>query len=148
MGEVYHAIDDRLERSVALKILSDQLTRSEIAVQRFVQEAHAASGLNHPNIVTVFDIGRAEAMVDEKPRVIHYIAMELIDGETLRSLVARNALSLRQRVDILSQMAAGLAKAHAGDGGTLLTCRIHYRSFPRPHPVRGRRQRRPASRSR
>src|SRR5688572_8346128 len=113
MGEVYHAIDDRLERSVALKILSDQLTRSEIAVQRFVQEAHSASGLNHPNIVTVFDIGRAEAMVDEKPRVIHYIAMEMIDGETLRSLVTRNALSLRQRVDILSQIAAGLAKAHA-----------------------------------
>ena len=112
MGEVYHAIDDRLERAVALKILSDQLTRSEVAVQRFVQEAHAASGLNHPNIVTVFDIGRAEAMVDDKPRVIHYIAMELIEGETLRSLVTRNALSLRQRVDILSQIAAGLAKAH------------------------------------
>ncbi|HET7706586.1 MAG TPA: protein kinase [Thermoanaerobaculia bacterium] len=113
MGEVYHAIDDRLERAVALKILSDQLTRSETAVQRFVQEAHAASGLNHPNIVTVFDIGRAEADVDGKRRVIHYIAMELIEGETLRSLVARNALSLRERVDILGQMAAGLAKAHA-----------------------------------
>ncbi|MGZ8869088.1 MAG: protein kinase domain-containing protein, partial [Thermoanaerobaculia bacterium] len=113
MGEVYHAIDDRLERPVALKILSDQLTQSDLAVQRFIQEAHAASGLNHPNIVTVFDIGRTELMVDDKMRVIHYIAMEMIDGETLRSLVARDGLSLRQRVDILSQIAAGLAKAHA-----------------------------------
>jgi Tol biopolymer transport system component len=113
MGEVYHAIDDRLERPVALKILSDQLTRSDLAVQRFIQEAHAASGLNHPNIVTVFDIGRTELMVDDRMRVIHYIAMEMIDGETLRSLVERDGLSLRQRADILGQIAAGLAKAHA-----------------------------------
>ena len=116
MGEVYHAVDTKLARSVAIKTLSDQLVRSDLAVQRFVQEAHAASGLNHPNIVTVFDIGRAEVPVERNggpaTTVVHYIAMELIDGETLRALVARNGLSLRQRVDVLSQTAAGLAKAH------------------------------------
>ncbi|HEU4521525.1 MAG TPA: protein kinase [Thermoanaerobaculia bacterium] len=113
MGEVYHALDTRLERPVALKTLSDQLVRSDLAVQRFIQEAHAASALNHPNIVTVFDIGKAEIVADQRVQTIHFIAMELIEGETLRALVARNALSFRQRVDVLSQIAAGLAKAHA-----------------------------------
>ncbi len=117
MGEVYHAVDTNLSRPIALKILSHQFIRSDEAVQRFVQEARAASALNHPNIVTVYDIGKTEVMVDSPagpvPRPIHYIAMELIEGETLRALIANNALSLRQRVDALSQVAAGLAKAHA-----------------------------------
>src|SRR6476469_5438996 len=105
MGEVYEALDTNLSRRVALKILSPQFIRSDEAVGRFVQEARAASALNHPNIVTVYEVGQADD--------IRYIAMELIEGETLRTLVARDALSLRERVDILSQVAAGLAKAHA-----------------------------------
>jgi eukaryotic-like serine/threonine-protein kinase len=114
---VYHAVDMNLSRPVALKILSQQFMRSEEAVQRFVQEARAASALNHPNIVTLYDIGKADVAVleasgDSSHRQIHYIAMELIDGETLRAITARETLSLRQRVDILSQVAAGLAKAH------------------------------------
>jgi eukaryotic-like serine/threonine-protein kinase len=113
MGEVYHAVDTRLARPVALKTLSDQLIRSDLAVQRFVQEAHAASALNHPNIVTVFDIGKSEVTIDDRVHDIHFIAMELIEGETLRALVGRDGLSLRQRVDVLAQVAAGLAKAHA-----------------------------------
>ena len=118
MGEVYHAVDMNLSRPVALKILSQQFMRSDEAVQRFVQEARAASALNHPNIVTLYDIGKMDvAVVDQAGesthRLIHYIAMELIDGETLRALTARDTMSLRQRVDILSQVAAGLAKAHA-----------------------------------
>jgi len=105
MGEVYEALDTNLARRVALKILAHQFVRSDEAVQRFIQEARAASALNHPNIITVYEIGEVEQ--------IRFIAMELVEGETLRALVARDALSLRQRVDILSQVAAGLAKAHA-----------------------------------
>jgi Tol biopolymer transport system component len=113
MGEVYHAVDTRLDRPVALKTLSEQLIRADGAIGRFEQEAHAASSLNHPNIVTVFDVGRVELNVEGQSRAIHFIAMELVEGETLRALVKRGALSVRQRVDILSQVAAGLAKAHA-----------------------------------
>ena len=117
MGEVYAALDTNLARRVALKILSPQFIKSDEAVQRFVQEARAASALNHPNIVTVYEVGEcelpAESDVDPKERSIRYIAMELVEGETLRALVARHAMSLRERVDILAQVAAGLAKAHA-----------------------------------
>src|SRR5688500_2411349 len=81
MGEVYHAVDANLGRPVALKILSHQFIRSEEAVKRFVQEARAASALNHPNIVTVYDIGRVDLAVEgsAETRPIHYIAMELIE---------------------------------------------------------------------
>lgn len=117
MGEVYEAMDANLSRRVALKILSPQFIRSDEAVQRFIQEARAASALNHPNIVTVYEVGQIELGPDSgaepKERNVRYIAMELVEGETLRTLVARGALSMRERVDILSQVAAGLAKAHA-----------------------------------
>src|SRR5206468_7976835 len=103
MGEVYHAVDTNLGRAVALKILTPQLVRSDESVQRFVQEARAASALNHPNIVTVYEIGKADD--------IHFIAMELIDGQTLRTLIENKAMSLRQTADVLAQVAAGLAKA-------------------------------------
>jgi serine/threonine protein kinase len=114
MGEVYHAVDSNLARPVALKILTEQFIRSEESVQRFIQEARAASALNHPNIVTVYDIGKVEVVTeDDARRLIHFIAMELIEGETLRALIKREDVGLRQRVDVLSQVAAGLAKAHA-----------------------------------
>ena len=114
MGEVYHAVDSNLARPVALKILTEQFIRSEEAVQRFIQEARAASALNHPNIVTVYDIGKVEvATENDERRLIHFMAMELIEGETLRALIKREDVGLRQRVDVLSQVAAGLAKAHA-----------------------------------
>ena len=105
MGEVYRAVDSNLARPVALKILSQQHVSDEESVRRFVQEARAASALNHPNIVTVYDIGKAAD--------IHFIAMELIDGQTLRTLITRKSMSLRETVDVLAQVAAGLAKAHA-----------------------------------
>ena len=117
MGEVYEAMDTNLSRRVALKILSQQFASSDEAVQRFIQEARAASALNHPNIVTVYEVGQIElgpeSGAEPRERNIRFIAMELVEGETLRVLVAKNALSLRERVDILSQVAAGLAKAHA-----------------------------------
>lgn len=118
MGEVYRATDLTLGRSVALKVLAQQFVRSEQAVQRFMQEARAASALNHPNIVTVHEIGKTDVIIepaenDESThRRIHYIAMELIEGQTLRALVSTGALSLRRRIEALAQTADGLGKAH------------------------------------
>src|SRR5437867_7476848 len=76
MGEVYLAEDTRLGRKVALKLLPAQFTKDEDRVRRFEQEARAASALNHPNIITIYDIGRADEL--------HFIATEFIDGHTLR----------------------------------------------------------------
>src|SRR6476620_3063810 len=80
MGEVYLAEDTRLGRKVAIKFLNDELSRDPEKLQRFVQEAKAASALNHPNILTVYEIGEA----DDK----HYIATEFIDGKTLREYIS------------------------------------------------------------
>jgi Tol biopolymer transport system component len=118
MGEVYEAIDTNLDRRVALKILGQQFVRSDEAVERFIREARSASALNHPNIVTVFEVGSSDVEVDEKGaeeptlRRIRYIAMERIDGETLRGLIQRRELPLQRLVELLAQTADGLAKAH------------------------------------
>ena len=85
MGEVYLAQDQSLERSVALKVLPHELTRSDDRVRRFVQEAKSASSLNHPNIVTIYEIGQEPVKSasggggDSGP--LHYISMELISGK-------------------------------------------------------------------
>src|SRR5688572_32543379 len=79
MGEVYLAEDTRLHRRVAIKVLPADPTRNPDSVRRFMQEAQAASALNHPNIITVHDIGEA----DEG----HFIVMELVSGKTLRSAI-------------------------------------------------------------
>ena len=86
MGEVYRARDAKLGRDVALKILPAELTGSAEALRRFEQEARAASALNHPNIVTIYDVGGAGSL--------RYIAMELIEGSTLRSLITHGLLPL------------------------------------------------------
>src|SRR5437016_11905342 len=78
MGEVYLAKDTKLDRKVALKLLPAEFTRDEDRVRRFVQEAKAASALNHPHIVTIYEIGEAEAG--------RFIVMELVQGQTLRAL--------------------------------------------------------------
>ena len=103
-GEVYRAWDPRLHREVALKILRDQADRSPDRVRRFVHEARAASALNHPNIVTVFDA----SVEGERP----YIVSELIDGATLREEIGRGPLSLKRQLDLATQIADGLAAAH------------------------------------
>jgi len=105
MGEVYRAHDSRLDRVVALKVLPPDLATSD-RMQRFEQEARAASTLNHPNILTIHDVGR-EADVA-------WFAMEWVDGRTLRHLLAAGRLPIRQVVQIAAQIADGLAKAHAG----------------------------------
>jgi len=103
-GEVYRAWDPRLEREVALKMLRDRSDRDPDRIVRFVAEARAASALNHPNIVTVFD-----AAVDgDKP----YIVSELIDGRTLREELRGGALPLKRLLDLATQIADGLAAAH------------------------------------
>lgn len=105
MGEVYRARDERLARDVALKVLPSELSTDRNRLTRFEQEARAASALNHPNIVAVFDIGAADST--------SYIAMELVQGKTLREMLTGGPLPLRKAVTLGTQMAEGLARAHA-----------------------------------
>jgi eukaryotic-like serine/threonine-protein kinase len=104
MGEVYLAADTRLGRKVALKLLPEELTRHAERVRRFEQEARAASSLNHPNILTIFEIGDAVGA--------HYIATEFVDGQTLRERLEGENLALIVALDIAIQTASALAAAH------------------------------------
>jgi DNA helicase-2/ATP-dependent DNA helicase PcrA len=104
MGTVYKAHDDKLDRIVAVKLLASDAIAIEDRRRRFLQEARAASALNHPHILTIYDIGEAEG----KP----FIAMEYIQGETLRHKIASKSLSFKDALDIAIQIAEGLAKAH------------------------------------
>ena len=104
MGEVYRARDTRLKREVALKVLPAELAADRERLARFEQEAQAASALSHPAIVTVFDIGEAGG--------ITYIAMELVEGSTLRELMAEGAMPMRRVTPIAVEVASGLAAAH------------------------------------
>jgi eukaryotic-like serine/threonine-protein kinase len=105
MGEVYRARDPRLGRDVALKILPSHLLNDRERLVRFAQEARTASLLNHPNIVTIYEIGQVEGLP--------FIAMELIEGATLRAVIASGTLPVRRVLQIAAQLADGLAKAHA-----------------------------------
>jgi Tol biopolymer transport system component len=104
MGEVYRARDTRLEREVAVKVLPAELASDAERLKRFEKEARSASALNHPNIVTIYDIGSTDG--------ISYIAMERVEGATLRELLAGGALPMKKLLPIATQMADGLAKAH------------------------------------
>jgi serine/threonine protein kinase/Flp pilus assembly protein TadD len=104
MGEVYLAQDTRLGRKLALKMLPASFTADQKQVRRFEQEAHAASALNHPNIITIHDIGQ----IDE----IHFIATEYIEGETLRQHMAGKAMRLGEGIDVVIQVASALEAAH------------------------------------
>jgi serine/threonine protein kinase/Tfp pilus assembly protein PilF len=103
MGEVYQATD-RMGRKVALKVLAPRFVADRQHVTRFLQEARAVLALNHPNIVTVYDIGEADGT--------YYIASELIEGETLRSVLASGPPPLAQAVDVAIQVCTALAAAH------------------------------------
>src|ERR1700757_1633471 len=104
MGEVYRARDARLNRMVAIKILPAALATTDDHLHRFEREARSASGLNHPNIVTIHELGRDGS--------VHYIAMELVEGATVRDLLKAGPVPVRQAIDIAAQIAEGLAKAH------------------------------------
>jgi len=108
MGVVYKAVDSRLDRSVAIKVLGSSAFSAD-REKRFVQEAKAASSLNHANIVTIYDIDTQE--IDGKP--IHYIAMEYVAGETLDHVIGRKGLGVRTAIKYASQIADALAAAHA-----------------------------------
>ena len=105
MGEVYRARDVKLGRAVALKVLSKAVAGDSDYLRRFQEEARLASSLNHPNIVTIYGVGEAG--------YVAYIAMELVQGRTLRKLLAEGALSVRKVLDLAVQMADALAAAHA-----------------------------------
>jgi predicted ATPase len=104
MGEVYRARDTRLDRTVAIKLLPDGFSANKNRLRRFEEEARSASALNHPNIVTIYELGQDDA--------IHYIAMELVEGTTLRELLASSSLPMRRAIEIAAQIADGLTKAH------------------------------------
>src|SRR5262247_4513478 len=105
MGEIYLAQDTRLSRKVALKLLPSQYTQDPERLRRFEQEAQAASALNHPNIITIFEIGEAEGR--------HFIATEYIEGATLRRRMAMAKLAIGEALDIASQVVSALTAAHA-----------------------------------
>jgi predicted ATPase len=104
MGEVFRARDTRLGREVAIKILSDSPATNRDLVQRFEGEARSASALNHPNIVTIYELDRVDST--------QYIAMELVDGKTVRELLNAGLLPMHKVIHIAAQVADGLAKAH------------------------------------
>jgi eukaryotic-like serine/threonine-protein kinase len=105
MGEVYRAIDTRLKRNVAVKVVSPENATDATYRQRFTQEALAASALNHPNIVVVYDVGQQGE--------ISYIVSELVEGDSLRTLIRQGWLSIASLLDISVQIADGLTAAHA-----------------------------------
>ncbi|MFN2502419.1 MAG: protein kinase, partial [Pyrinomonadaceae bacterium] len=104
MGDVYLAQDTRLGRNVALKLLPSFFTQDKERVRRFQQEARAASALNHPNILTIHEIGQVDST--------HYIATEFVEGETLRELMGGVPLKIAETLDIAMQVASALATAH------------------------------------
>jgi eukaryotic-like serine/threonine-protein kinase len=104
MGEVYLAEDTRLDRKVALKILPSEFASDAGRMQRFAQEAKSASALNHPNIITIYEIGEANGL--------QFIASEFIEGETLRSHILRGRMPIREVLEIAVQIAGALSGAH------------------------------------
>ena len=105
MGEVYSATQNSLGRQIAIKVLASASALDPERLRRFEQEARAASALNHPNIISIYDVGRDGAT--------SYIAMELVDGKTLRALLEAGPLGIKKALQIATQIADGLAKAHA-----------------------------------
>ncbi len=104
MGEVYVAEDTQLGRKIALKTLPAHFTLDDERVRRFLQEARAASALNHPNIITIYEVGQADSR--------HFIVTELIEGETLRQHMTKCRMGISEALDVGSQVASALAAAH------------------------------------
>ncbi len=103
MGKVYLALDTKLDRKVGLKFLPAELAANQDHMRRFTQEAKSAAALNHPNIAQIFEIGKHDGA--------DYIAMEYVEGETLRQLLARRKLDIKRAVEFAAQVASGLSVA-------------------------------------
>ena len=103
MGEVYLARDKKLDRKVAIKILNEKFSADESNLNRFVSEAKAASALNHPNILTIYEFGDSDG--------VHFIVSEFINGETLRDLLRKSSIKLAEILDISIQVAGALCAA-------------------------------------
>jgi serine/threonine protein kinase len=104
MGSVWKALDTRLDREVALKVLPERVADDPKALARFEREARAVAALFHPHILAVHDVGSDNG--------VHFVVMELLEGETLRQRLAEGPLSVRKTVDFAAQIARGLAAAH------------------------------------
>jgi serine/threonine protein kinase len=107
MGEVYRAVDTRLDREVAIKVLPPKLAEEPSSLERFRREAKAVAALSHPNIVAIFDVGSDNG--------VHYAVTELLEGETLRTRLARGPLTADESLRILLDIAEGVAAAHSRD---------------------------------
>src|SRR5205807_10515408 len=105
MGVVYKARDTRLERLVAIKLLPESRVADPDRRARFMQEARAASALNDPNIVTIYDIAEQDGR--------HYIVMEFVDGKPLREIIPRRGMRITEALRIVAQIADALTAAHA-----------------------------------
>jgi serine/threonine protein kinase len=104
MGEVYLAEDTHLRRKIALKVLPETIARDKDRLRRFELEAFAASALNHPNILTVYEFGVEQAT--------HFLAAEFVSGETLRQRLARDKVTIAEALDITIQIVSALHAAH------------------------------------
>ena len=105
MGEVYLAEDTRLGRRVALKLLPSEFTHDAERIRRFEREARAASALNHPNIVTIYEIGQIDG--------VYFIAAELVEGHTLRDFMPPKRAVMKDALNVIAQVAEALSAAHA-----------------------------------
>ena len=119
MGEVYRAKDTELDREVALKVLPEEMAEKPSRLERFKREAKAVAALNHPNIITIYSI-ESDQIEGETPegsataRTVHFMTMELIDGESLDKLVPPGGLPLSKAFDIAIPLAEALTVAHEG----------------------------------
>src|SRR5210317_1368231 len=104
MGEVYQAVDNKLGRDVALKVLPADMAADPARLARFVREAKMVAGLNHPNIVTLFSVEEADG--------VHFLTMELVEGKTLDDLVPSNGLTLERFFELATPIADAVASAH------------------------------------